>query len=293
MSKTTLASTLRKIAWARQGYFVLITIVLVLIPLYVKMSLPVPVTESVQKEYEFLQTIKAGDYALFIGACNAMDWPMYGSVYVGVLNEVLRHGGRAIVYGGDAIVLADWANLQKNTPKAAELAATPGRGYGVDWIILAFHPGDEASLNLLLSNLWIGERDALYGKSYSEYPIMRDLKTRTGTDFKLVHVFGPGFTANFRIYVDKWGIGYLGTYSGDTKVEASQYVALGRMKGAVMGMADTAGLETLTGIVGPGLISSNTMNLYGLLALGCILISNLLMIASRSPRESVKKGGSA
>lgn len=280
------ASVIRKIAYTRHRYLVVIILALVVLPLYVAMAMPVPVTETVQAEYDFIKTIKPGDYALLQGACKAMDWPMYRSVYIGLFTEILKRGGKVIFFESDITVLADHANLMKYTPYALQLETTPGRGYGVDWIILALHPGDEASLISLFSNLWIGEKDAKFGKSYSTYPIMT--KVKSAADIKLFHQFGCDFKLWMRLLVDTYGVGYIGLYTEDFKVEATQFIRLGRMKGAVMGMADTAAFELLTGTIGPGLVSANTLNFYGLLMLGCMIIGNLAAFTAKKEEKKME-----
>lgn len=282
-----LAPVLRKIARSRQRYAVAVVLMLTIIPMYLTLAMPVPIPETVAKTYKTLQSIKPGDYVYFNNACKPMDWPMYGTVWIGMVTEILARGGKIIFCESDITLLGDLTRLIQYTPSMKQLEATPGRGYGVDWIALALHPGDEPSLVGLFSNLLIGEKDLKYGRPYSEYPIMA--KVRTGTDLKLVVVwYGPP-EMWIRLVVDRYGAQLIPIYTEDMKISATQLVRINRLAGAVMGMAETAALELLTGVKGgPGLLTTDVMNLFGLLLIGAMIIGNLAWFTAKIAKLEVK-----
>jgi len=278
--QSSFAKKMRGLAWMRQRYLVIITIIVVLTPTYIAMTLPVPNTESLMAMWNFLQTIKPGDIGLYnsVGFSSG-NWQQYWSSQAAIFSETLKHGGKVLFYGETVAMIGDLDRLIANTPIANQLANTPGRGYGVDWIILGVFPTNEPALIGFFANLKTMVKDLKFGKAYSEYPIMANVNSLA--DCKYFHVFTSDFKIYIRTVTETYHIAYLASYTEDQKVEATQLVRLKQITGALMGLADEAALEILSGIKGPGVGTSNVLNLWGIVMIGGLVIGNIAWLASR------------
>ena len=274
-------SLIHRIAYMRLRTILLITIVVVLIPMYTPLSaiLPLPVSDNVMKAYEYWQTIKPGDNIWISALVSAEYWGQHGGALVGEFGMILQRGGRVFFTGNDPTAIMNMDRLVDATPIAKDLQAQ-GKGYGVNWIFLAFHPQGESEMYALLANLQIGSKDAKFNKPYSEYSIMTNIKT--AKDFKALTSYSYDFSFWIRIFVDVYGGGYVPIWTEDFLVQSLIWFNLGRAQGTIMGINDCGAFEKLSSSgFKPASVIATTNNLIGLLFIGALIIANLRFLEER------------
>jgi hypothetical protein len=234
----------------------LIVLLSVAIPIIHPIGLPVTITDSTQKSFDYIEALKPGDVVWLSFDYGPSSAPENDPMAEGFLRHCFLKKVRVVVtalypLGGLGLANQSLAKVTRefsgpglSTPRSDGLPPTAagapgGLTYGVDYINLGYKDGATAVMRRLGDDIAGPFPTDVNGRPLSEFPIMRGLKSIR--DVKLVFTAATGLIGEYWITQVHSQIG-TPVIIGPTAVSAPKYYAfinsgqlvgmLGGMKGA-------------------------------------------------------------
>ena len=210
-------------------------------PIIFPVGLPVTVTESTQKSFDYIEALKPGDIVWLSFDYGPSSAPENDPMAEAFLRQCLLKKVRVVVtalYPLGGLGLA-------NQCLARITAEYPDARYGVDYINLGYKDGATAVMRRLGDDISAAFPTDVSGRPLSEFPIMRGLKSIR--DVKLVFTAATGLIGEYWITQVHSQIG-TPVIIGPTAVSAPKYYAFinsGQLVGMLGGMKGAAEYELL------------------------------------------------
>ena len=233
----------------RRWIFLLIAVV-VLIPLFYPLGLPIRPTDSTQAAYDAIEALPEGSKVLVSFEYGPSTKPEIHPMAIAILRHLFRNGHK--VY-----VTCLWPDGQFMASDALKQVAEDEfhLTYGKDYVLLGFRPGNEAVVKGIVSNLrkvyTIDSRNILVDK----IPMMKGINKFSDFDFLFSLSAGyPGTVEWVQYAADPTGVPMS---TGVTSIQVNEvmpYVNSGQINGILAGMPGAAEYEAL--IQQPGIGTS-------------------------------------
>lgn len=246
-----------------------ILVVLILIPIFRPIGLPIPVSETTRRFYEILESIPDGSVIVIDNSVGAIAWAEIGSALQAVTKYVASRNLRVII----------WSTTVPECGSLSEQYLLPifekaGKKYGVDYALIGYVPGAITALAALARDLQYPRKD-FYGNDLEKLKIFEDVKTVE--DVAAVIVADAGGETEY--YVTQWYAPFRAiilniTTGANVSYRMIAYNA-GQIKGLVPGARGSAEIEILTGYLGEGVSAADAMSITHLYLLILVLIGNI------------------
>lgn len=243
--------------------------VVVLIPLLLKMKMPVRISSEVKNAYNSIEELREGSVVMVSIDYDATSAPEITPMFRSVLRQCFRKKLRVIFTGHLAIGLP-LAQFDLDL-----ISKEMGAVYGKDYINLGYRPGTVAVM------LGFGReiRDffsADYkGVPVDSFPIMKNLHNYN--DISLLVDFAHGITPEtWIIYVvSRFGVRMFACCTGVVAPSLYPYLQAGQLTGIVGGLQGAAEYETLVGKPETGTFGMPAQSFGHLMILLFIILGNI------------------
>ncbi len=156
----------------------------VFIPVWLGMRAEMPTTPIVQRLYDAVSDLEAGDRVLISFDFGPGTVPENQPMADALVRHCMEKGIRVIM-------MTLWATGPPQIDDTiesvflGELATHPDKRYGVDWINLGYKVGNQGVINSLVTDFGFFTADIREGRPLSEFAITRDLTRLGDLDFIL------------------------------------------------------------------------------------------------------------
>lgn len=260
----------------RRVIFLVIALV-VIIPLFYPLGLPVRPTNSSQMVYDTVSKLKAGDKALVSFEYGPSTKPEIHPMTVGLLRHLFEKDVK--VY-----ITCLWPDGQFMADEALEQVAENQyhKVYGEDYVLLGYRPGNEAVIKGLVSNIRKVFTVDSRGSFLDDIPMMAEVNQVSDFDFLFSASAGfPGTVEWVQYAADPTGVPMS---SGTTSIQVNEvmpYVQSGQLKGILGGMPGAAEYESLIGQAGIGTSGMDAQSVAHLVIVAFIVFGNIAFFVER------------
>ncbi len=254
----------------RRWIFLIIAIV-VLLPLFFPLGLPIRATATTQQAYDAMDKLPAGSKILLSCEYGPSTKPEIHPMTLAVLRHLFRNGHK--VY-----VTCLWPDGQFLAEEALDEVGKKefGLTYGEDYVLLGFRPGNEAVVKGIVSDLRKLYTIDARGTKVTEIPMMKGINRFEDFDFLFSASAGyPGTIEWVQYAVDPTDVPMS---SGTTSIQVNEvmpYVAAGQVQGILAGMPGAAEYEALIGVPGIGTSGMDAQSIAHLVIVIFIVLGNI------------------
>ena len=260
----------------RRYIFLLIALV-VLLPLFYPLGLPIRASESTRVAFEAMDKLIPGSKVLVSFEYGPSTKPEIHPMAIAVLRHLFEKGHK--VY-----VTALWPDGQFMATEALQQVAEKEYhlNYGTDYVLLGFRPGNEAVIKGLVSDLRKMYTVDVNGMLISDIPMMSGMKNINDFDFIFSASAGfPGTVEWVQYAADPTGIP-MSTGTASIQVnEVMPYVQSGQIKGILAGMPGAAEYEALIQKPGIGTSGMDAQSIAHLVIVLFIIFGNIAFYLER------------
>ncbi len=260
----------------RRVIFVVIALV-VIIPLFFPLGLPIRATNSSQAVYDVVEELKAGDKALVSFEYGPSTKPEIHPMTVALLRHLFQKDVK--VY-----ITCLWPDGQFMALEALEQVADNQyhKVYGEDYVLLGYRPGAEAIIKGLVSNIRKVFTVDSRGDFLDDIPMMVGVNQVADFDFLFSASAGyPGTVEWVQYAADPTGV----TMStGTTSIQVNEvmpYVQSGQIVGILGGMPGAAEYESLIGQPGIGTSGMDAQSVAHVVIVAFIIFGNISFYVER------------
>tara|TARA_Y100001970_G_C14238979_1_gene863699 strand:+ start:2973 stop:3818 length:846 start_codon:yes stop_codon:yes gene_type:complete len=254
----------------RRWIFVIIALV-VLLPLFFPLGLPIRATATTQQAYDAMDKLPIGSKVLLSCEYGPSTKPEIHPMTLAVLRHLFRNGHK--VY-----VTCLWPDGQFLAEEALDEVGGKefGLTYGEDYVLLGFRPGNEAVVKGIVSDLRKLYTIDTRGTKVTEIPMMEGINRFEDFDFLFSASAGyPGTIEWVQYAVDPTDVPMS---SGTTSIQVNEvmpYVSAGQVQGILAGMPGAAEYEALIGVPGIGTSGMDAQSIAHLVIVIFIVLGNI------------------
>ena len=257
----------------------LVVAVMVFLPMYRPIGLPMSVSNQVQNAYDTIDALPEGAVVLvspsYTPAADAETWPQT----LAICRHLMEKNVRML-----------WVNLMPESIMYAEraideLAEEFGYRDGEDYVVLPFTAG----LQTAVASLGRGLRETfsvdVHGRRLNDLPMMDDVQDIT--DIELIVDFNTGDTSIFYLQqiVNRYNVPLVTGASGVTVPYLMPYLGTGQLSGLLGGMRGAAEYELLIDAPGSALAGMDAQSLAHLSIILFIALGNVSYLMTRKKTE--------
>ena len=254
----------------RRWIFLVIGIV-VIIPLFFPLGLPIRATKTTQKVYDTIEALPHGSKVLISCEYGPSTKPEIHPMTLAVMRHLFKNNHK--VY-----VTCLWPDGQFLAEEALDQVGGKEYGlkYGEDYVLLGFRPGNEAVVKGIVSNLRKLYTIDSRGTKVTEIPMMDGIHRFEDFDFLFSASAGyPGTIEWVQYAVDPTNVPMA---TGTTSIQVNDvmpYVAAGQINGILAGMPGAAEYEALIGVPGIGTSGMDAQSVAHLVIVLFIVLGNI------------------
>jgi len=254
----------------RRWIFLIIGIV-VMIPLFFPLGLPIRATATTQKVYDTIDALPHGSKVLVSCEYGPSTKPEIHPMTLAVMRHLFKNKHK--VY-----VTCLWPDGQFLAEEALDQVGGEEYGlkYGEDYVLLGFRPGNEAVVKGIVSNLRKLYTIDSKGTKVTEIPMMDGIHRFEDFDFLFSASAGyPGTIEWVQYAVDPTNVPMS---TGTTSIQVNEvmpYVAAGQVNGILAGMPGAAEYEALIGVPGIGTSGMDAQSVAHLVIVLFIVLGNI------------------
>ena len=254
----------------RRWIFLIIGIV-VIIPLFFPLGLPIRATKTTQKVYDTIEALPHGSKVLISCEYGPSTKPEIHPMTLAVMRHLFKNKHK--VY-----VTCLWPDGQFLAEEALDQVGGKEYGlkYGEDYVLLGFRPGNEAVVKGIVSNLRKLYTIDSRGTKVTEIPMMDGIHRFEDFDFLFSASAGyPGTIEWVQYAVDPTNVPMA---TGTTSIQVNDvmpYVAAGQINGILAGMPGAAEYEALIGVPGIGTSGMDAQSVAHLVIVLFIVLGNI------------------
>ena len=254
----------------RRWIFLIIGIV-VMIPLFFPLGLPIRATATTQQVYDTIEALPHGSKILVSCEYGPSTKPEIHPMTLAVMRHLFKNKHK--VY-----VTCLWPDGQFLAEEALDQVGGEEYGlkYGEDYVLLGFRPGNEAVVKGIVSNLRKLYTIDSKGTKVTEIPMMDGIHRFEDFDFLFSASAGyPGTIEWVQYAVDPTNVPMS---TGTTSIQVNEvmpYVAAGQVNGILAGMPGAAEYEALIGVPGIGTSGMDAQSVAHLVIVLFIVLGNI------------------
>jgi len=259
----------------------LIIAVVVILPMFYPLNLPIRATSASQKVFDTIEKLKEGNKALVSFEYGPATKPEIQPMAVAVLRHLFRKNVK--VY-----VTCLWPDGQFMAKDALREVAENEyhKIYGEDYVLLGFRPGNEAVVKGIVSDLKTLYTIDTYGTPIDKIPMMEGVDRFADFDFLFSASAGyPGTVEWVQYATDPTGV-IMST--GTTSIQVNEvmpYVQSGQIHGILAGMPGAAEYESLIGKAGTGTRGMDAQSIAHLVIVFFIIFGNVAFFLERRKQK--------
>ena len=264
----------------RRWIFIIIALV-VLLPLFFPIGLPIRPTDSTQTAYDAMDNLDPGSKVLFSCEYGPSTKPEVHPMVYAVLRHLFKNGHK--VY-----ITCLWPDGQFMAEEAIEEIAEQefNLTYGKDYVLLGFRPGNEAVVKGIVSNIRKLYSTDARGTLTDKIPMMEGINKLADFDFIFTASAGyPGTVEWVQYGADPTGVPMS---TGVTSIQVNEvmpYVQSGQVKGILAGMPGAAEYEKLVGVPGIGTSGMDAQSIAHLVIVLFIIFGNVTFFIERQRQK--------
>ena len=264
----------------RRWIFIIIALV-VLLPLFFPIGLPIRPTDSTQTAYDAMDDLEHGSNVLVSFEYGPSTKPEIHPMTYAVLRHLFKNGHK--VY-----ITCLWPDGQFMAEEAIEEIAEQefNLTYGKDYVLLGFRPGNEAVVKGIVSNIRKLYSTDARGTLTDNIPMMEGVNQLVDFDFIFTASAGyPGTVEWVQYGADPTGVPMS---TGVTSIQVNEvmpYVQSGQVKGILAGMPGAAEYEKLVGVPGIGTSGMDAQSIAHLVIVLFIIFGNAAFFIERQRQK--------
>ena len=272
-----LVDTIIRLGHIDRRYIFVIIAVVVMLPLFYPLGLPIRATESSRTVYEEIENLAPNSKVLISFEYGPSTKPEIHPMTVAVLRHLFRNGQK--VY-----VTCLWPDGQFMALEALQDIAEDEfhLKYGTDYVLLGFRPGNEAVVKGIVSDLRKMYTVDAHGILIDDIPMMDGMNNFSDFDFLFSASAGyPGTVEWVQYAADPTGVPMS---TGTTSIQVNEvmpYVQSGQIKGILAGMPGAAEYELLIGRPGIGTSGMDAQSIAHLVIVLFIVFGNISYFLER------------
>lgn len=254
----------------RRWIFLVIGVV-VMVPLFYPLGLPIRATATTQQAYDAMDALPKGSKVLLSCEYGPSTKPEIHPMTMAVLRHLFKNGHK--VY-----VTCLWPDGQFLAEEALDEVGGNefGLTYGEDYVLLGFRPGNEAVIKGIVSDLRKLYTIDSRGTKVTEIPMMEGINRFEDFDFLFSASAGyPGTIEWVQYAADPTNVQMS---TGTTSIQVNEvmpYVAAGQVQGILAGMPGAAEYEALIGVPGIGTSGMDAQSIAHLVIVIFIVLGNI------------------
>ena len=264
----------------RRWIFIIIALV-VLLPLFFPIGLPIRPTNSTQTAYNAMDDLEHGSNVLVSFEYGPSTKPEIHPMTYAVLRHLFKNKHK--VY-----ITCLWPDGQFMAEEAIEEIAEKefNLTYGKDYVLLGFRPGNEAVVKGIVSNIRKLYSTDARGTLTDKIPMMEGINQLADFDFIFTASAGyPGTVEWVQYGADPTGVPMS---TGVTSIQVNEvmpYVQSGQVKGILAGMPGAAEYEKLVGVPGIGTSGMDAQSIAHLVIVLFIIFGNVTFFIERQRQK--------
>ena len=264
----------------RRWIFIIIALV-VLLPLFFPIGLPIRPTDSTQTAYDAMDDLEHGSKVLVSFEYGPSTKPEIHPMTYAVLRHLFKNKHK--VY-----ITCLWPDGQFMAEEAIEEIAEQefNLTYGKDYVLLGFRPGNEAVVKGIVSNIRKLYSTDARGTLTDKIPMMEGINKLADFDFIFTASAGyPGTVEWVQYGADPTGVPMS---TGVTSIQVNEvmpYVQSGQVKGILAGMPGAAEYEKLVGVPGIGTSGMDAQSIAHLVIVLFIIFGNVTFFIERQRQK--------
>ena len=264
----------------RRWIFIIIALV-VLLPLFFPIGLPIRPTDSTQTAYDAMDNLDPGSKVLVSCEYGPSTKPEVHPMVYAVLRHLFKNGHK--VY-----ITCLWPDGQFMAEEAIEEISEQefNLTYGKDYVLLGFRPGNEAVVKGIVSNIRKLYSTDARGTLTDKIPMMEGINQLADFDFIFTASAGyPGTVEWVQYGADPTGVPMS---TGVTSIQVNEvmpYVQSGQVKGILAGMPGAAEYEKLVGVPGIGTSGMDAQSIAHLVIVLFIIFGNVAFFIERQRQK--------
>ncbi len=264
----------------RRWIFLIIALV-VLLPLFFPIGLPIRPTDSTQTAYNAMDELEPDSKVLISFEYGPSTKPEIHPMTFAILRHLFSKGHK--VY-----ITCLWPDGQFMAEDAIEQIAENefNLTYGEDYVLLGFRPGNEAVIKGIVSNMRKLYTTDARGNLVDDIPLMKDVNQLADFDFIFSASAGfPGTVEWVQYGADPTGVPMS---TGVTSIQVNEvmpYVQSGQVNGILAGMPGAAEYEALVGVPGIGTSGMDAQSVAHLVIVLFIVFGNIAFFIERGRQK--------
>ncbi len=271
-------STFEKLQNLDKRVFYLLMALAIAIPTIRPIGLPVDVTPSVQKTFDFVSGLPDGSTVLI-----GFDYEPGDEIDLNPQIQALFH--QFVPKKIKVVAIASFPAGPTFAEECFKVLEGYGYEYGKDYVNLGHYAGAEATLAAFGNNPTTIYSQDWRGTPISSIPLMSEIKSMK--DFSMAMTLNDGPTGGtgthewVRQAVMAHGTPLIMGVTGVLAASNETYVQSGQCKGILAGLRAAAEYEKLTGKTGTGTVGMDAQSIAHLLIVVFVLMGNVAMFLSK------------
>ncbi|HHY12818.1 MAG TPA: hypothetical protein GX529_09340 [Firmicutes bacterium] len=251
-----------------------IILLCMMIPMFKPVGLPVAVSDNSETVYQVIEDLPDGSVIWVSHDTGSGNAPELNPMITALAKQAFRKNCKLV---GTAF-FNETVGPTLVYEHIDEVAQEMGKEYGVDWINIGYRLNAEATMKILVDDVWAGAGGVDWsGDPLAGFPIMQEVKSiRHDVDLLFVTTVGsPGY-ATWMQYVAEplkkplTGGASLTMYSG-----VQHYIRSGQLKGFLGGLRGAAEYEQLVGYAGQGLAGMDAQSMGHITVIIFLILGNI------------------
>ena len=261
----------------RRWIFLIIALV-VLIPLFFPLGLPIRATESTRLVWETVENLKPESKVLLSLEYGPSTKPELHPMVFALVRRLLKNDHKIYM----TCLWPDGQFMAEDLIEKVIELEFPDKSYGEDYVLLGFRPGGEAVIKGIVSNIRKLYTVDARNLSVDEIPMMEAVNQFKDFDFLFSASAGfPGTVEWVQYASDPTGVPMS---TGTTSIQVNEvmpYVQGGQVKGILAGMPGAAEYEALIGVPGIGTSGMDAQSIAHVVIVLFIIFGNVAYFVER------------
>ncbi len=266
--------------------FYLLMALAIAIPTISPIGLPVDVTPSVQKTYDFVTSLPDGSTVLM-----GYDYEPGDEIDLNPMAQAFYH--QLAEKNIKVVAICSFPSAPMFAEYTLAVFEEYGYEYGTDYVNLGYYAGAESTVAAFASNPGSIFTTDFHGTPLAELPIMKNISGMK--DFSMVVTLNDGPTGGtgthdwVRQAVMAYDVPLVMGVTGVLAASNETYVHSGQCKGILAGLRAAAEYEKLTEKKGSGTVGMDAQSIAHLLIVIFVIMGNAAMFLSK--KATPAKGG--
>ncbi len=264
----------------RRWIFLIIALV-VLVPLFFPIGLPIRATESTRQVWETVENLEPESKVILSLEYGPSTKPELHPMAFGIVRHLLKNDHKIYItcLWPDGQFMAE--NIIENV-----IEKEFDTVYGEDYVLLGFRPGNEAVIKGIVSNIRKLYTVDARGTSVDKIPMMEGVNQFSDFDFLFSASAGyPGTVEWVQYASDPTGVPMS---TGTTSIQVNEvmpYVQGGQVNGILAGMPGAAEYEALIGVPGIGTSGMDAQSIAHIVIVLFIIFGNVAFFVERKKSQ--------